>query len=287
MPGKRVGKRAPSAARASRKTRWPAARWLPDRARRPHRAAAARRREARAAFVDQHRALATHRFADQRHRIAAGIERGRMELDEFHIGELGTGRRRKRNSMAERAGRVGGMAIEIAEAAGREHDTVRRQQQRALAPNRGDAGDRFLAQDQAPRFDILEHGDRCRAPHGGDHRLQDRMAGAVAFGMDDAAAAMRGFEAEGEPAIRRAIETHAKRDQRFDRARAGAGDLRDDARIVEPIAGGDACRRREGWDHRPGRPRRRHRLGLCRMPRPCRAPLSPARSAFRARGGAR
>ena len=90
------------------------------------------------------------------------------------------------------------MAIEIAQAAGRKHDTVRRQQQRALAPNRGDAGDRFLAQDQAPRFDILEHGDRCRAPHGGDHRLQDRMAGAVAFGMDDAAVSMRGFEAEGE-----------------------------------------------------------------------------------------
>ena len=47
--------------------------------------------EALAAAVDQQRAFATQRLGGERRRVAADIDRGRMELHELGIGDGGAG----------------------------------------------------------------------------------------------------------------------------------------------------------------------------------------------------
>ena len=74
------------------------------------------------ALVDQDCALAPHGLAHQRHRISADIQRGRMELDEFHVAEHGTGTSGKRQPLSDRGERIGRMPIEAADAAGRDDD---------------------------------------------------------------------------------------------------------------------------------------------------------------------
>ena len=84
-----------------------------------------RQHEALARLVDQHRAFAAQRFGRERRRIAADHDRGRVELDEFGIGDDGAGARRDRKPEPARLGRIGGHRIEMADAAGREHDRAR------------------------------------------------------------------------------------------------------------------------------------------------------------------
>src|SRR6202012_3383250 len=57
--------------------------------------------EARAGLVDQPRAVAADRLAGERHRIAADIERRRMELDEFEIDQSRAGARRHGDALAD------------------------------------------------------------------------------------------------------------------------------------------------------------------------------------------
>ena len=129
MTGKRASNRAPIAARASRKTRRPSARARRDRAgddvARRELGAGNPGHEASAGLVDEDRALAAHRLADERHRTVAAIERGRVELHELQVGEDRAGAGRKREPLAEAAGRVGGVLVEPADAAGRDDDRVR------------------------------------------------------------------------------------------------------------------------------------------------------------------
>ena len=83
--------------------------------------------EALAALVDQHRAFAAQRFGRERRRIAADVDGGRMELDEFRIGDDRAGARRDRKAMPARLARIGGDRVKSPDAAGREHDRARRQ----------------------------------------------------------------------------------------------------------------------------------------------------------------
>ena len=64
--------------------------------------------EARAGLVDHHRPLAAQRLGQQRQRIAAGGERGGMELHELEIDQAGAGARRHRQAVAGELGGVGG-----------------------------------------------------------------------------------------------------------------------------------------------------------------------------------
>ena len=59
-----------------------------------------RQHEALAGVVDQRRAFAAQRLGRERRRIAADIDRGRMELHEFGIGDDGAGARRDRKARA-------------------------------------------------------------------------------------------------------------------------------------------------------------------------------------------
>ena len=84
--------------------------------------------EARAGLVYKHRALAAHGLADQRHGIEPDIERSGMELHELHVGQRRARPRRQRQALADGAQRVGGVGIEAAQPAGRQHDPAARQQ---------------------------------------------------------------------------------------------------------------------------------------------------------------
>ncbi len=193
--------------------------------------------EALAGFVDEHRAFAAHRLAHQRHRVEADIKRGGMELNEFHVGQQRAGARGERQSLAKRAERVGGVAIEPADAAGGDHHAARRQQH---APHRSrgkDARDATLGHHQAARLDAIEHGDRRRASDRRDQRAHDLAAAAVAAGMHDTAPAMRGFEAQREAAIGAAIEGDAVPHQRRDGRRRRCGDALDHRGVAEPVPG--------------------------------------------------
>ena len=69
--------------------------------------AALARHEPRAGFIDQHRALAAHGFAHQRHGIEPDIQRGRMELHELHVGQRRAGASGQRHALADGAQRIG------------------------------------------------------------------------------------------------------------------------------------------------------------------------------------
>ena len=162
--------------------------------------------EARAGLVDQHRALAAHGLADQRHGIEPDIERGGMELHELHVGQRRAGPRRQRQALADGAQRVGGVGIEPAQPAGRQHDPAARQQAGVGRTSRQHARNAAVVDQQAAGFQPLDHRDRGRGLHGGDQGAHDRGARAVARDMDDAAAGVRRLQAKRQAAGRIAVE---------------------------------------------------------------------------------
>ena len=128
-----------------------------------------------------------------------GIEGGGMELDEFEIGELGTGARREREALAEGARGIGAMLKEAADATRRDDDASRRQKQRmALRPLRQNAAYRAIFDKKAARGDIFDHSDRRRCTHGFGERANDFAPGRIATCMNDALAAMRGLKPEAK-----------------------------------------------------------------------------------------
>ncbi len=80
-----------------------------------------RQHEALALLVDEHRALAAQRLGGERRRIAADVERGRVELHELGVGDDRAGAGRGGEAAAPRLARVGGDGVEPADAAGRQH----------------------------------------------------------------------------------------------------------------------------------------------------------------------
>ena len=70
-------------------------------------------------------ALAPQRLADQRllgARRRRGVERGRVELHELEVGDHGAGPQRQRHPVAGGDRRVRGGRVDLAHAAGGEHD---------------------------------------------------------------------------------------------------------------------------------------------------------------------
>ena len=132
----------------------------PDRARhhvaRLELAAAVARHEPFAGVVDQDRAFAAHRLAHQRHRVEADIERGRVELHELHVGERRTGTGGERQSLSNRAERIGGVAVKPADAACRHDHPRARQQQRPALRQSQHACDLAVVDDQPARLHVLQ-----------------------------------------------------------------------------------------------------------------------------------
>jgi hypothetical protein len=138
------------------------------------------RHEPAAGFIHQHRALAAHRLADQRHGIEPDGKRGGMELHELHVGQRRTGAGGQRHALADGAQRIGRLGIEAAQPAGGEHDATGRQQAGAPRPRRQHARDAAIVDQQAPRLEAFDDGDRRRGRHRGDQRAHDRRPCAVA-----------------------------------------------------------------------------------------------------------
>jgi hypothetical protein len=81
-----------------------------------------RRHEALASAIDQYRAFAAQRFGGEWRRIAADHDRGRVELHKLGIGDDSAGARGDREPKAACFLWVGRHRIEMADAAGCEHD---------------------------------------------------------------------------------------------------------------------------------------------------------------------
>ena len=73
------------------------------------------------------RAFAAQRFGRERRRVAADIDGGRMELHELGVGDHRAGAGGDGDALAARLAWIGGDGVDLARAAGREHDRARRQ----------------------------------------------------------------------------------------------------------------------------------------------------------------
>ena len=82
-------------------------------------------------------------------------------------------------------------------------------------------------------------GDRRGATDGLDDGAEDFAAAGVALGMDDAVAAMAGFEAEADRALRRAVEAGAEGRKFVDQGRRRLDDAAGDNRVAKAVAGGE------------------------------------------------
>jgi len=129
------------------------------------------------------------------------------------VGDHSAGTRGQRKAAAAGLHRIGGHRIEMADAAGRQHhgagghgDGVRAGVMRLAQLQ---AGDGVLAGQQRLGDIALDHLDRRRLLDGVDQRGDDRLAGAVALHMDDAARRMRGLAADRKAAFQVAVERHA------------------------------------------------------------------------------
>jgi hypothetical protein len=147
--------------------------------------------ETHARLVDQCRALAAHRLADQDERMAADIERRRVKLHEFHVDERRAGTRCERQTLTERSVGIRGVQEQADKSAGRQHDAAGRQQDRFIGGSRKHAADYAVGDQQPACFHALQHGDRRRSPHRRPEwdnntsrvlcsRLRDRLYGCFA-----------------------------------------------------------------------------------------------------------
>src|SRR5260221_1555764 len=143
------------------------------------------------------------------------------------------------DALADRTERVGRMREEPSEAAGGEDDSAAGKEARSLRPCCEHARDATVRDEEAARLQALDDGNGGRMADRGDEGPHDGAPGAVPRGMNDAAAAMRGLETEGQPALRIAIEDDAAPLQLGDRRRGRRRDARGDRRVGESVAGGD------------------------------------------------
>ncbi len=158
--------------------------------------------------VEQGRALAADRLGDQRavEARARQRQRGRVELAELEVGQVGARGARQRRPGADRAPGVGGPPPERRGAAGREHGRRRR--------DRAGVGQHAVA---ALAVAPQRHGGGALADRdsrlGGDHRRQlrgDLVAGLAAAGVDDAPPGVAALEAERQLAVGVEVEGDAR-----------------------------------------------------------------------------
>ena len=161
--------------------------------------------EPHAGVVDQERALAADRLADQRlltARARTEPRDRRVELDELEIAHDRAGPQRGGHAVAGRHARVRGGRVHLPEAAGGEHHRPR--------PHRADAVALPLAHDvqrqsgdraggvvqQIEQQRVLDHLHPGRVQRAGDERPLDLGAGRVAAGVRDAVAQVAALAGE-------------------------------------------------------------------------------------------
>jgi hypothetical protein len=164
-----------------------------------------------AGAIDQGGALAAQRLGGERGRIAVHRDRGRMELDEFGVGDDRAGARRHHQAVAAGFGRVGGDRIEMADPTGRQHHRARRQSDALPAARGDDAADAALIGDELLRRHPGEHANIWSVCDRRNQRRHDGAAGGVALDMHDPPRRMGRLAGDLEAAGNVAVERHAER----------------------------------------------------------------------------
>jgi hypothetical protein len=159
-----------------------------------------------------------------------------MKLNEFHVGKNGAGTGGERQPLADGSKRVGGLAIEPAEASGRDHEAGGRQEQRSRRPDCQHAGDAAIMHKETTGLDSLEHRNRCRSTDGSDEGAHDLASGGITAGMKDTSATVRSLETDVEGAAGIAIEDDTVAKERGDGIVSGAGNAFDCAPIAQTVA---------------------------------------------------
>ena len=179
-----------------------------------------RQHEALAMIVNEGCAFAAQRFGRKRRRIAADHDRGRVELHEFGIRDDGAGACGDRKAKAARFLRIGGHGIEMPDAAGREHDGARCDDEgprrRIVCLAQLQPRDRVVFRQQRFGDKAFDHADRGRLAYSLGQRGDDSLARHVAAHMHDALRRMRGLPADRKLALEIAIEGHAVPEQVLD-----------------------------------------------------------------------
>ena len=169
------------------------------------------RHESHTAIVHENRALAAHRLRNQLQRVLGRVERGGVELHEFHVGQSCARTVRDRVAVAGRDLGVRGVPVELPAPAGREHRRVGDDLHGAARDTRLHAGAASVHDDEVQRACALEHRDVRAVAHALDQRSRDLRAGLVAVRVHDPLARVRGLLAEREPAGRVGVEPRADR----------------------------------------------------------------------------
>ncbi len=162
-----------------------------------------------------------------------------MELDEFHISEDGSGARGEHDPLSEIAGGIGGGLIQSAEATGRKNDICGRQNKAALLPGADETGYGPAFCQQPAHLRTFQDCDGRRVENGGCKSPHNGRARAITFGMQDAPAAMSGFQPENEPALCIAIETNSGSFQGIDDGGGSGDDICCHSRVTEAVACGE------------------------------------------------
>ena len=204
------------------------------------------RHEALPGVVDQDRAVAAHGFGHQRHRTRRPVEGGRVKLDELEIGEYRACTRRQRQSLAEATGRVGTVQKQPADATCGDHDAAGIDHQRTLRVHGEHALDGIVLDDQAPRLDAFKQGNRRTAAHRCDQCAHDFASGAIAGGVHDPVAAMRGFKAEPPAAVGPPVEGDAKPGEMLDGRRRRVDDAARDGFVAQACTCGQRVGQMQG-----------------------------------------
>ena len=173
-----------------------------------------------------------------------------MELDEFQVGDLGTGPERESDAVAGGDVRVRGGRVDLADAAGRENHGGRMNRTDTVVLAFADhvqsqaGGAAVIGEQQVDGHRVLDHVEPSAIwsgaglRQGEEKRAGDLGPGGVAARVRDPAAQVTAFPGQGERAIGLAVELSAERDQppdgvgpvghqganRFDVAEPGAGD---------------------------------------------------------------
>ena len=148
------------------------------------------RHDAVAVAVAQHGARAAHDFADQEARGSGDVERGRMELYELAVRETRASAEAQRLAVTAGARRVGGLAVDLAGAAGRNNHRgcFDRDFHRfgAAILQTGGADAAAVAQDQVAHKHVRPDSDAWVGAQCVDQGALDFAAGGGAVGVRDA-----------------------------------------------------------------------------------------------------
>ncbi len=162
--------------------------------------------------------MAAQRFGEQRAGHGGVVQRGRVELDELHVGRRHAGAQGHRHAVAGGLGGVGRDREELAGAAGGQHDMVRPHLDRAAdraAPARRPRPHAHAAaalDQQVEREPALQHG-AGRAVGRVDEGPLDLGAGGGPAGVHDARPGVAPLAGERQQSGGLAVELDAERDQ--------------------------------------------------------------------------